>query len=41
MTKTRKRYTPTERTRILAAAEKQGLNGVQAEKKFGISTLTY
>jgi transposase-like protein len=41
MTKKRKRYTPAERTRILAAAEKQELNGVQAAKKFGISTLTY
>ena len=36
-----KRYTEAERKRILAAAETQGLNGVQAAKKFGISTLTY
>ena len=36
-----KRYSAAERARILSAAEKQGLNGVQAAKKFGISTLTY
>lgn len=36
-----KRYTEQERGRILAAAKQQGLNGVQAAKKFGISTLTY
>lgn len=41
MTKKRKRYTEQERARVLAAAEKQGLNGVQAAKKFGISTLTF
>lgn len=36
-----KRYTETERKWILSAAQKQGLNGVQTAKKFGISTLTY
>jgi transposase len=36
-----KRYTEAERKHILAASEKQGLNGVQAAKKFGISTLTF
>ena len=39
--KSGKRYTEQERGKILGAAEKQGLNGVQAAKKFGISTLTY
>ena len=36
-----KRYTEADRARILSAAKKQGLNGVQAAKKFSISTLTY
>jgi transposase-like protein len=41
MAKKVRRYTGAERKQILAAAAKQGLNGVQAAKKFGISTLTY
>lgn len=41
MTTQRRRYTPQERERILAAAASQGLSGPKAAKKFGISTLTF
>ena len=37
----RRRYTEHERARILAAAEREGLSGPKAAKKFGISTLTF
>jgi transposase-like protein len=39
--KTRKRYTPAEKAKILAAAAKQGLTGAQVAKKFGVATLTF
>ncbi len=36
-----RRYTPAERSRILAAAKREGLSGAAAAKKFGISQLTF
>jgi len=36
-----KRYTPSERAKILAAAKREGLSGLAAAKKFGISSLTF
>jgi transposase-like protein len=39
--KTRKRYTPAERAKILAAAKAEGLTGAQVSKKFGIAQLTF
>lgn len=36
-----RRYTPAERAKILAAAEREGLSGPVAAKKFGISQLTF
>ncbi len=41
MAKRARRYTEKERTRILAAAEREGLSGPKAAKKFGISMLTF
>lgn len=35
------RFTEVERTRILAAAAREGLSGLKAAKRFGISTLTF
>jgi transposase-like protein len=37
----RKRYTPAERTRILATARREGLSGRKAAERFGISEVTY
>ena len=39
--KTRKRYTPAEKAKILAVAKKEGLTGAQAANKFGIAQLTF
>ena len=39
--KTRKRYTPAQKAKILAAAAKDNMTGKQAAKKFGISTRTF
>ena len=39
--KTRKRYTPAEKAKILSAAKAEGLTGEQAAKKFGIAQLTF
>ena len=36
-----KRYTPAERARILATASREGLSGLKAAKRFGISALTF
>ncbi len=36
-----RRYTPAERAKILAAAKAEGLTGVAAAKRFGISMLTF
>lgn len=36
-----KRYTPSEKAKILAAAKAGGLSGAAAAKKFGISMLTF
>ena len=38
---TRKRYTPAEKAKVLAAAAKEGLTGAQAAKRFGIAQLTF
>ena len=38
---TRKRYTPVQKQRILAAARKEGLTGAQVKQRFGVSTLTF
>jgi transposase-like protein len=37
----RKRYTATQRTEILAAANKEGLTALQVQKKFGVTPVTY
>jgi transposase-like protein len=37
----RRRFTPAERARILAAANREGLTGAKAAKRFGISQVTY
>jgi transposase-like protein len=37
----RRRHTPAERAQILAAAQREGLSGAAAAKRFGISTLTF
>jgi transposase-like protein len=39
--KKRKRYTPAQRSEILAAAAKQGLTAAQVQKKFGVTPVTY
>jgi transposase-like protein len=39
--RTRKRYTPAEKAKILAAAAKEGLTGEQVANKFGIAQLTF
>jgi transposase-like protein len=39
--KKRKRYTPAQRSEILAAAQKQGLTAAQVQKKFGVTPVTY
>jgi transposase-like protein len=39
--KARKRYTPAEKAKILAAAKKEGLTGDDVAKKFGVSKLTF
>jgi transposase-like protein len=39
--RSRKRYTPAEKAKILAAAKSEGLTGAQAAKKFGIAQLTF
>ena len=39
--KSRKRYTPAEKAKILAAAATEGLTGEQVAKKFGIAQLTF
>jgi len=36
-----RRYTPAERARILATASREGLSGLKAAKRFGISALTF
>ncbi len=36
-----RRHTPVERAKILAAAQREGLSGPAAAKRFGISTLTF
>jgi len=38
---TRKRYTPAEKAKILAAAAKEGLTGEEVAKKFGVAQLTF
>jgi transposase len=35
-----KRYSEQERTRILTAAQREGLTGKQASKRFGVSEVT-
>ena len=37
----RKRYTQTQRSTILAAAQKGGLTATQVQKKFGVTPVTY
>ena len=37
----RKRYTPAQRSEILAAANKDGLTALQVQKKFGVTPVTY
>ena len=37
----RVRYSDTERAKILATAEREGLTGAQVRERFGVSTLTY
>src|SRR5438128_8949269 len=37
----RKRYTESQRTNILAAAEKGGLTAAQVQKKYGVTPVTY
>jgi transposase-like protein len=37
----RRRYTDAERQRILETAQREGLSGPKAAKRFGISTLTF
>ncbi len=37
----RKRYTPAQKQRILAAARKEGLTGAQVRERFGVSLLTF
>ena len=37
----RLRFTPAERTKILAVARREGLTGAKAAKRFGISQVTY
>jgi len=39
--KDRKRYTPAEKAKILAAAKKEGLTGDDVAEKFGVSKLTF
>ncbi len=39
--KKRKRYTPAQRAKILAAAQKQGLTAAQVQKQFGVTPVTY
>lgn len=39
--KKRKRYTPAQRSEILAAANKQGLTAGDVQKKFGVTPVTY
>ncbi len=39
--KARKRYSPAERARILAAARKEGLTGAAVKARFGVSPLTF
>jgi transposase-like protein len=41
MVKRRKRFTATERAKILATAKRQHLTSAQAATKFGISTFTF
>lgn len=36
-----RRYTPAERTRILATARREGLTGAKVAERFGVSTVTY
>src|SRR5690349_22613279 len=38
---TRKRYTPVQKQRILAAARKEGLTGAQVKQRYGVSALTF
>jgi len=40
-TSRRKRYTPAEKAKILAAARSEGLTGAQVAKRFGVSALSY
>jgi transposase-like protein len=40
MTLKRRRYSDSERARILAAVERKGLTYAQASKKFGVSEVT-
>src|SRR5688572_9976428 len=35
------RYTAAQKAKILGAAKKEGLTGVQVAKRFGVSTLTF
>ena len=37
----RKKYTDTQRTSILAAAQKEGLTASQVQRKFGVTPVTY
>ena len=37
----RKRYTQSQRTTILAAAQKGGLTAAQVQRKFGVTPVTY
>lgn len=37
----RRRYTDAERQRVLETAQREGLSGPKAAKRFGISTLTF
>ena len=37
----RKKYTPAQRTTILAAAQKGGLTAAQVQRKFGVTPVTY
>src|SRR5688572_3940728 len=38
---TRRRYTSTEKKRILSIAQKEGLTGADVQKRFGIAQLTF
>jgi transposase-like protein len=39
--KRRKRYTPEQRSQILAAAQREGLTAAAVQKRFGVSAVTY